>query len=408
MSPAQPRCCKERHPSWTVEQIKSALESTGDPVHLPGTLNEVTPLREGGGRIDIPRADNPLIFTDPTGLSFGLVKRGDTATQQLAVADAGGGPAPWTVSIVPQEAPAGTALAPSSVTVDPGSSVAVTLTVAAGAALGEATGFVVLTRGADVRHVPYWFRVEAPQLAGEPHTTLTRPGVYQGNTAGKPSLVSTYRYPEGGLAASIPLDLSGPEQVFRIEVTKPIANFGAAILSRAPGVRVSPRLVVAGDENRLVGYTGLPVDINPYGLFGAADAVVGAVLPAPGAYDLVFDTPAGARPGRFTFRFWLNDVTPPTVKLLTRTLRVGGAIRLSVSDAGSGVDPRSIFAVAGTRHVAASYSGGVVTVRGVALKPGRHQLTVTVADYQETKNMEDVGPILPNTRTLRTSFTVRR
>jgi hypothetical protein len=30
-----------------------------------------------------------------------------------------------------------------------------------------------------------------------------------------------------------------------------------------------------------------------------------------------------------------------------------------------------------------------------------------VADYQETKNMEDVPRILPNTRTLRTTFVVR-
>jgi subtilisin family serine protease len=399
---------KERHPTWTVEQIKSALESTGDPVHAPGTLNEVSPLREGGGRIDIPRADNPLIFTDPTGLSFGLVKRGDTATLQLAVTDAGGGPGPWTVSIAPQAAPAGTTLAASLATVAPGSSVAVTLTVAAGATQGDATGFVVLTRGSDVRHVPYWLRVEVPQLAGEPHTALTRPGVHQGNTAGKPSLVSTYRYPEGTLGSSIPLDLSGPEQVFSFQVTKPVANFGIAILSRAPGVRVSPRLVVAGDENRLVGYAGLPVDINPYALFGTADAAVAAILPAPGTYDVVFDTPAGTPPGKFTFRFWVNDVTPPAVKLLTHTVRTGGAVRLSVTDTGSGVDPRSIYAVADARHVAASYAAGVVTVRGVTLKPGRHQLALSVADNQETKNMEDVGPILPNTRTVHTTFVVRR
>src|SRR4029078_10276223 len=67
---------KQRHPTWTVAQIKSALESTGDPVHPVGSTTEVTTLREGGGRIDLPRADNPLIFTDPTGLSFGLLKRG--------------------------------------------------------------------------------------------------------------------------------------------------------------------------------------------------------------------------------------------------------------------------------------------------------------------------------------------
>jgi hypothetical protein len=31
---------------------------------------------------------------------------------------------------------------------------------------------------------------------------------------------------------------------------------------------------------------------------------------------------------------------------------------------------------------------------------------VVVGDYQETKNMEDVGPILPNTRTFTATFTV--
>jgi hypothetical protein len=38
---------------------------------------------------------------------------------------------------------------------------------------------------------------------------------------------------------------------------------------------------------------------------------------------------------------------------------------------------------------------------------GRHVLNFSVADYQETKNMEDVARIRPNTRTVRTSFTVR-
>jgi hypothetical protein len=43
----------------------------------------------------------------------------------------------------------------------------------------------------------------------------------------------------------------------------------------------------------------------------------------------------------------------------------------------------------------------------VLLSPGTHRLTFQVSDYQETRNMEDVGPILPNTRTLTTSFRVR-
>jgi hypothetical protein len=32
---------------------------------------------------------------------------------------------------------------------------------------------------------------------------------------------------------------------------------------------------------------------------------------------------------------------------------------------------------------------------------------LSVADFQETKNMEDVPPILPNTRTLRATVRVR-
>src|SRR4030081_703442 len=98
---------KERHPSWTVAQIKSALESTGDPVHPAGSAAEVPAVREGGGRIDVARADNPLIFTDPTGISFGLVTRGAASSQQLTLTDAGGGLSPWTATIVPQAAPHG-------------------------------------------------------------------------------------------------------------------------------------------------------------------------------------------------------------------------------------------------------------------------------------------------------------
>ena len=33
---------------------------------------------------------------------------------------------------------------------------------------------------------------------------------------------------------------------------------------------------------------------------------------------------------------------------------------------------------------------------------------VSASDYQEAKNMEDVGPELPNTRALRTKVTLRR
>jgi hypothetical protein len=249
-----------------------------------------------------------------------------------------------------------------------------------------------------VRRVPYWFHVEAPKLGTEPHRTLVKPGLYGGNTKLGKSLVSTYRWPEQGLACNcktgVPLDLSGPEQVFRFVLRQPVANFGVAVVSHANGVTVAPRLVVAGDENRLYGFTALPVDINPYRDYGRVVPSVGAVLPKPGAYDFVFDTPAGATPGQFTFRFWINDTTPPRVRLLSAD---AGTIRFALTDAGSGVDPKSIELTVDGKSTDYSLAGGVLTARG--LSRGTHRVKLIVADFQEPKNMEDVGPVLPNTRT---------
>jgi hypothetical protein len=364
--------------------------------------------REGGGRIDLVRADNPLLFTSPTGLSFGLVGVGQATAQSLQVTDAGGGPAPWTVTIQQQTAPAGVLISPEAPTVTPGTSVLIAVSTAPTAAEGEATGFVLLTRGTDVRRVPYWFRVEAPKLAAEPFKTIARAGIYSGNTSGKPSLVSSYRYPDNSTGAPYPTDLGGPEQVFRYTLTRQVANFGVVVLSRGPGVQVSPRLVIGADENRVIGNTGLPIDLNPYANYGRTEPVVGTVLPIPGPYSIVFDTPSGARPGAFTFRFWINDVTPPKAKLLTRTVTPTQAVRLAVTDSGAGVDPASISIAVDGILSDYHFKHGVLTLPPSHLSRGKHRLRLSVADYQETKNMEDVlTGATPNTRVYATTFTVR-
>ena len=385
---------KERHPAWTVQQIKSALATTGDPVHPAGGVGEVAATREGGGRIDLVRADNPQIFVSPTSLSFGLVQRGATTSKTITLTDAGGGINGWTPSLAPQSSVKGATPA-LAVPAGPAPSpiVDVGLTVAADAVEGDGYGFVLLTRGSDVRRIPYWFHVEIPRLGEQPHRTLTKQGIYRGDTAGKKSLVSTYRYPEQGIAAGVRLNLSGPEQVFRFVLKQPVLNFGAAVLSRANGVAVAPRLVVAGDENRLLGFAALPVDINPYRDYGRIVPAVAGILPKPGAYDIVFDTPAGGKPGPFTFRFWVDDLTPPRVRVLHAP---AGAIRLAITDAGAGVDPGSISLRVDGRLANSTYSRGIMTIHRLAR--GHHRVALTVSDFQESKNMEDVGPVLPNTR----------
>jgi subtilisin family serine protease len=398
----------QRHPTWTVEQVKSALASTGDAVHPDGGSGEVSVLREGGGRIDLARADQPLIFTDPTSLGWGLVKRGFSSTKQLATTDAGGGSAPWIVSVAAQSMPRGATLAPLATTVVAGQTLPLRLTVSKTAKIGDGEGFVVLTRGSDVRRIAFWFHVEVPQLALDGQQALHGPGLYHGDTAGKPSRVTTYRYPERGLATGVPTQLGGPEQVFRFRLRRRVANFGIVIVGHAANVHVSPRLVAGDDENRVVGYTGIPSSLNPYQGIYRPEPVVGAVLPDPGVYDFVFDTPTGKRPGPFSFRFWVNDTTPPSIRLLDRTAVVGHPIRFAVRDAGSGVDPYSLAVTVGSAHVRFTYARGILSIPTASLAPGTRHVTVTAADYQETKNMEDVGPVLPNTRVLGTTVTLRR
>ena len=88
---------KERHPDWTVADIKSALEQSGDPVKSASGA-EVPASREGGGLIDLAKADVPLFFASPTGLSFGRLAPGASATRDVTLTDAGGGAGAWTVT----------------------------------------------------------------------------------------------------------------------------------------------------------------------------------------------------------------------------------------------------------------------------------------------------------------------
>src|SRR5262249_9216614 len=84
---------KQRHPDWTVAQVKSALVPPADPVR-GAAGREISVLREGGGQIDLPRADNPLVFASPTSVSFPV----NGGSKLVNVTDAGGGVGSWSVA----------------------------------------------------------------------------------------------------------------------------------------------------------------------------------------------------------------------------------------------------------------------------------------------------------------------
>src|SRR5262249_8811726 len=151
--------------------------------------------------------------------------------------------------------------------------------------------------------------------------------------------------------------------------------------------------------------------IKPYSQRYATPArVVGAIAPTAGTYDVVFDSRSPDSGGRFTFRYWVDDFKPPTLRLLTPTLAAGGLLRIRATDAGSGVDPASLAVTVDGRRVPAAFArtSGMLVVATTSLTAGRHRLYVSAADYQETKNDENRGrPSLPNTARLNAAFAIR-
>jgi hypothetical protein len=89
--------------------------------------------------------------------------------------------------------------------------------------------------------------------------------------------------------------------------------------------------------------------------------------------------------------------------------RPGDPVVVAVSDRQSGVDPRLLDVHVDGKRVPFGYepAHGHVVVGVESLAAGRHRLVISISDYQEAKNMEDVARILPNTRVLRTTFVVR-
>ena len=395
---------RQRHRRWTVEQIKSALVQTGEPVFVGPPKAEADTTRQGGGTVALRRANSPLLFASPTGLSFGFVAPGTSAVRQVALADAGGGAGAWTVAVSPLKPAGDTSVTAAPTTTVPGSLV-VTATAVPNAPQVDHAGFITLQRGADRRRIPYWFRIAAASLAAAQVTPLTRTGTYSGDTRGHPALVNSYRYPEDPRELGVPRFLLGPEQVFRVSLTKGASNFGVAVTGGSS--QVEPRVVRAGNENELLGEIALPYNANPYLRgFRTPSRIAGAALPGPGDYDIVFDSTTEAGAGPFSFRFWIGDTTPPKLRLISTS---GGVIRVSARDAGSGVNPGLIRLFVDGRLRTARYDAarGLVTSAIGRLRRGRHTLRVIVSDHQESKNMENVRRILPNTARLQAVFRAR-
>jgi minor extracellular serine protease Vpr len=413
----------QRHPGWTPFEVRSALVSTAGPAWADtAQTTEASVFLEGGGMIDVPRADDPKVFTSPTSLSFGdlNVKKG-AARRSLVVevTDAGGGSGTWSVEVRPQSASAGASLeAPGLVTLAPGgrAQLPVTAGATAQAAAGDDYGFLVLRRGVETRRLPYAFFVTRPALQDASPIRLRK--FQTGTTAVGASRVDAYRWPAApfGYPPSFtgpPMVEAGAERVYLIpHLNRPVVNLGVSVVSAASGAVIDPWLLGSLDENDVQGGAGTPVDVNPLTLdFGLAIGSAAAIFPRLKRYYVSVDSPQDeytgkALRGSYRLRYWVNDLRPPRIRLLTRRVAAGRpTLAVRVQDSGAGTDPFSLiiaYRAAILGAIAYDSSSGVAVfvlpTSAPRLRRGSTRAILGASDFQEAKNITTFGPnVMPNT-----------
>ena len=346
----------------------------------------------------------------------------------MTLTDAGGGPGTWQLELRPQAATTGAVLdLPPAVDLPPGGSVSfpVTATASAGAAAGASYGFVALRQGSVVRRLPYAFFVTRPRLplAAAPIRLRSR---QTGDTRRGASHARVYCCPSEPFGpppdyVGRPMDEAGAEHVYVTRLSRPVVNAGVSVVSSTPGSQIDPWWLGSLDENDVQGYAGTPVNVNDLMPDAHLDVhAAGVVFAQPGEYFVSVDSgsdPQTGRklPGRYVLRSWVDDTTPPTIRLLTTRVSAGRPLVVArVTDSKSGVDPGSlVLGYRGIRLGGAAYedASGLALFRLVEGAPplaaGRIAATVAASDLQETKNVSTLGPsVMPNTRTRRVAIAV--
>ena len=328
----------ELHPTWTPEEVKSALVSTAGPAWADTARTQEAPVTlEGGGLVALPGAADPQLFTDPVSLSFEDLNVLDGAASRallVRLTDAGNGAGTWQVELMPQAATAGATVdVTGTVSIPPGGELdlPVVARAAAGSPSGEDYGFVVLRKGAVTRRIPYFFLVDHPALASTPVVKLAKS--QSGDTSNGVDRVDAYRYPVApfGNTPDAPVMVEdGHETVYVTAVGEPAANAGVSVIQETRGARIDPWYLSAEDENTVQGYAGTPVDVNALTYdYLAAIGAAGVSFPRQQTFYVSVDSGTDrftgrSEPGRYLLRSWVNDVTPPTVKLLTTRVSGGG------------------------------------------------------------------------------------
>lgn len=140
------------HPDWTVDQLRSALITSSEPVVTTGSPDsrvQADVTQSGPGRLDLSDAHDPRVFMDPPKASFGVLKPGDKDQIDIAISSANGETSWWDVTVEPGGSSGKAVAVPSAKTVTVTKDQTATLSLsldATGADKAEHWGYVVLTQ----------------------------------------------------------------------------------------------------------------------------------------------------------------------------------------------------------------------------------------------------------------------
>jgi minor extracellular serine protease Vpr len=417
----------QRHPGWSAQEVKSALVSTAGPAWADTARTIEAPVLLGGsGLVNLPRADDPKLFTRPVSLSFDDLNVNGGARSDallLRLSDAGDGAGSWQVEVRPQAATAGASLeVASTLQLASGGEgqLPVVARASADAAAGDNFGFLVLRRGEITRRVPYYFAVTRPALEALRATPLA---VLQlGDTLTGVSRVSQYRFPAAAFGpapdySNVSMHQDGVERLYELRLGEPAVNLGVSVALATDGSRIDPWLLGSKDENDVQGLAGTPVNANNLTFDFRVDVgAAGASLPRPKSYFVAVDSARDIftgtlGSGRYLLRAWVNDVVPPVIVPITTRVAAGRptlALRIvdgAFGEPASGVDPLSIAIQIGQVLIGPTVYDATVGIAVFpipasvpSLKAGPRRAVAVASDLQEAKNVNTSGSdIMPNT-----------
>lgn len=327
---------KQKNPRFTPVQIKSALVNTATADVItetggPGHANEV-----GGGKLDVNGAVTATVTAQPATLSFGVVSSTTSlpVNKQLQITNSGSAAVNLTITVV-QTTPdllAGIKTDKQTLSLNPGASAAVTVTLAGSTPAGGSYDGNILFRGGTVSlHVPFAYLVPT----GTPANLIPLIGLGFDGTVNEPipdgaiafKLVDSIGLPiagapvsfsvrrgggtlqqadqatdKNGIAAAIPM--LGPQPGLQV-FTGTAGGFSMTFLGAA---REKPAIAEGGIVDAASFEPGKPVAPGSYiSIFGTGlsdDRAPARSLPLPLAIDLVnvsFDAPGLSLPGRLLF-----------------------------------------------------------------------------------------------------------